>query len=125
MSHWIKVEITTPDKPEIVAAARICETTEEEAFTAFFRLWAYFDANTATGFMQGLKLSDLDKRAGISGFGKAMEQVGWITEDARGISIANWNRHNGKSAKARALMEKRVQKHRAMKQWERRDVTHM
>lgn len=117
MSHWIKVEITTPDKPEIVAAARICGTTEEAAFTAFFRLWVYFDSHTATGFLPGITIDDLDKRAGLKGFGRAMEQVGWIVQDARGISITNWNRHNGDSAKSRALNQKRMQRNRAKGQW--------
>ena len=117
MSHWIKVEITTPDKPEIVAAARICGTIDEVAFTAFFRLWVYFDSHTATGFLPGITIADLDKRAGLKGFGKAMEQVGWIVEDARGISITNWERHNGDSAKSRALNQKRMQRNRAKGQW--------
>lgn len=117
MSHWIKVEITTPDKPEIVASARMCGTTEEAAFTAFFRLWTYFDAHTATGFLPGITIADLDKRAGLKGFGKAMAQVGWIAEDSRGISITNWDRHNGDSAKSRALNQKRMQRNRAKGQW--------
>lgn len=117
MSHWIKVEVTTPDKPELLAAARLCGTSKGDTFLAFFRLWTYFDAHTATGIVQSLCLADLDQIAGVKGFGKAMGAVGWITEDATGIVINGWERHNGKSAKARGQMEKRVQKYRASKQW--------
>ena len=125
MSHWMKVEFSTPNKPEIRAAARFCGTTRANAFLAFFEVWSYFDQNTATGFIPNLIANDLDEICHVKGFGKAMIQVGWILEDARGISVTNWERHNGKSAKARVLMEKRVQKHRAAKQWERRSVTPM
>lgn len=117
MSIWIKVEIATPDKPEIVAAARLCGVSKADSFMAFFRLWAYFDEHTATGFVQGLCASDLDDMAGIKGFGKAMVRVGWLTEDETGITIKNWDRHNGDSAKKRALNQKRNQKYRANKRW--------
>ena len=118
MSHWIKVEITTPNKTEIRAAARICGITRERAFLAFFELWTYFDANTATGLLPNLSLDDVDDISHVENFGKALVQVGWIVEEAGGLSVTNWNRHNGKSAKARGLMEKRVQKHRAAKRWD-------
>jgi hypothetical protein len=117
MSHWMKVEVTTPDKPEIRAAARLCGTTRANAFLAFFVLWSYFDQHTATGFLPGLTLADLDDLSGFKGFGKAMQQVGWITEDGRGITVSNWDRHNGKSAKARAQTMKRVQQLRNNKRW--------
>ncbi len=118
MSHWIKIEVVTPDKPEIRAAARICGKTMPEAFCAFFRLWAYFDAHTATGFLPGLVLEDLDDIAKLRGFGQAMANVGWISADSSGISISNWDRHNGQSAKKRAMDQKRKQRERARRRWE-------
>jgi len=117
MSHWIKVEFTTPDKPEIIAAARICGTSRTNAFLAFFRLWAYFDAHTATGFLPGLVLEDLDDIAKLRGFGQAMANVGWISATDQGISIANWEIHNGESAKKRALNQRRMQRVRAKERW--------
>lgn len=118
MSHWIKIEVLTPDKPELRAAARICGSTVAVAFLAFFKLWAYFDQHTATGFIPGLIAADLDDISGLPGFGGAMVKVGWIAEDSHGISITNWERHNGNSAKSRAQNQKRMQRKRARKQWE-------
>jgi hypothetical protein len=120
MSHWMKVEFTTPDKPEMIAAARMCKASAGDTFLAFFRLWSYFDNQTATGFLPDLTTDDLDRIAGLSGFGKAMAKVGWIEQDTRGITIPHWEKHNGSSAKRRALTQSRVQKCRAAKQW----VTH-
>ena len=117
MSHWMKVEFTTPDKPELMAASRICNASQADTFLAFFRLWTYFDEHTDTGFVKGFTTDDLDNMAGLKGFGKAMVKVGWIEEDTRGISIVNWDKHNSNSAKRRALTLKRVQKCRAAKQW--------
>jgi hypothetical protein len=120
MSHWMKVEFTTPDKPEMIAAARMCKSSAGDTFLAFFRLWTYFDKQTATGFLPDLTTDDLDHIAGLPGFGKAMAKVRWIEQDTRGITIPHWEKHNSSSAKRRALTQARVQKFRAAKQW----VTH-
>ena len=117
MSHWIKIEVSTPDKPEIRAAARMCNCSKQRAFLAFFELWSYFDHHTATGFIAGVTIDDLDDIAHLSGFGQAMEQVGWVSQSETGITISNWERHNGESAKKRALNQKRNQKYRAAKRW--------
>jgi DNA replication protein DnaT len=119
MNLWIKIDVNTPDKPEIRAAARLCDISIPEAFLAFFKLWAYFDQHTATGFIPALNLADLDDLSGVKGFGRAMQHVGWLDEDTRGIAVSNWDRHNGESAKKRALALQRVQKHRAAKQWKK------
>lgn len=117
MSHWIKIEFTTPDKPELISAARICDTSRANAFLAFFRLWSYFDVHTATGFLPGLVPEDLDDIAKLKGFGQAMANIGWISANAQGISIANWEIHNGESAKKRALNQRRMQRVRARERW--------
>jgi hypothetical protein len=117
-SHWIKIEKSTPDKPEIRAAARICRVGKEKAFYAFFLLWSFFDSHSEDGFLPGLTLEDVDDTVGLKGFGQAMVNVGWLVADDMGINVANWERHNGKSAKARAQTMRRVQAHRARKRWD-------
>ena len=121
--HWLKVEKDTPDKPEIRTAARLCKVTREVAFHAFFKLWSFFDTHSVNGSLPGLALDDLDEAAGLAGFGRAMEQVGWLKVEPAGVTVANWERHNGKSAKARAQTMYRVQVHRAQKRWDPARVT--
>lgn len=43
-----------------------------------------------------------------------MEQVGWLVFDESGVSIPNFDRHNGETAKTRAQGTKRQQKRRSV-----------
>jgi DNA replication protein DnaT len=114
---WMKIETNTPEKPEIRTVARQCRCSKAEAFMAFFRLWAYFDQHTADGFIPGLVHDDIDEIAGLTGIARVLELVRWLTFDQSGIVISNWDRHNGESAKKRALAQKRAQTFRANQRW--------
>jgi hypothetical protein len=114
---WMKIETNTPEKPEIRTIARQCHCSKAEAFLAFFRLWAYFDEHTADGFIPGLVQDDVDEIAGLEGVGRTLESVRWLTFDQTGITISTWERHNGESAKKRALAAKRAQRFRANRRW--------
>ena len=103
---WLKVEKITPDKPEIGHIARACGISPVEAFAAWFRLWVYFDTVTADGDVRFLTPDDVDRVARQPGLGNALSSdqgCGWITFHAGGATITNWDRHNGESAKQRAL----------------------
>ena len=116
--HWLKIEKCTPDKPELRKAAKRCGVSRSDAFMAFFELWAYFDTHCEDGFIPGVSAADVDEIAGLEGFADAMVAVGWIIIDPMGLTVSNWDRHNGKSAKARAQTMRRVQAHRARKRWD-------
>jgi hypothetical protein len=64
-----------------------------------------FDAFSATKML-------LDRRVGVIGFCDAMIAVGWMQELNGKISLPNFDRHNGKTAKTRALTAKRVSSHK-------------
>lgn len=110
---WIKIETGTPDKPELRAAARTCRTTPASAFLAFFRLWSYFDEHSEDGHIAGFAPQDADEIARLPGFGNALGSAGWLVFDNHGVTIANWDRHNGKSAKRRAIDTERKRLERA------------
>lgn len=122
MTNWIKIEKSTPDKPELRKAARMCGVGKAEVFFAFFQLWSYFDSHCDSGFLPGLTREDIDDAAGLPGFAQALVYVGWLVVDASGVTIVNWERHNGKSAKVRAQTMRRVQAHRARKRWDPKRV---
>lgn len=107
---WIKVEKCTPDKPEIGFISRACDVTPEQAFAAFFRLWAYLDEQTADGEVKFLSPEDCDRIGKLPGLGNALSSdlgCGWVTFHQAGASIVNWDRHNGNNAKKRALSNRR------------------
>lgn len=107
MAKWIKVETHTPDKTELRHIARRCQCSKAEAFLAFFRLFVWLDEQTEDGQVEFFTAADADEIAGLPGFGEALQEVRWLTFDASGAMVANWERHNGKSAKRRCIEAER------------------
>lgn len=109
---WIKLERATPDKPEVWAIAEALGLEPDAAMGKLIRVWFWFDEQTEDGNARSVTNETLLKRidvlTGVSGFGAAMQKVGWL----EGTSIPNFDRHNGKSAKSRALSYQRVKRHR-------------
>lgn len=67
------------------------------------RFWSWLDRNTATG--EGIRASErhIDMLVGRTGFAAAMRQVGWLSGEDGALQVPHYDRHNGASAKARAL----------------------
>jgi hypothetical protein len=123
---WIKIEHWTQDKPEVFQMADLLNIDPDAVLGKLIRVWVWADQQTTNG-NAGVTLdalqdrcinvtrSLLDRLAGVPGFASAMEKVGWLKSDEAGLWFANFDRHNGETAKTRALTAKRVQKHRAKK----------
>ena len=124
---WIKFEVTTSDKMEVGLMADILKIDPDAVVGKLLRVWAWFDENTIDGnanvtqnaLQERYKCNAssvakalLDRRVGVVGFCDAMIQVGWMVEFDGAISLPNFDRHNGESAKKRAEGGKRVEKHR-------------
>lgn len=112
MAKWIKIETHTPDKTELRHVARRCECTRAEAFLAFFRLFVWLDEQTEDGQVEFFTAADADEIAGLPGFGEALQEVRWLTFGPTGAVVANWDRHNGESAKKRCLAAERIKRYR-------------
>lgn len=109
---WLKIEAVTPDKPEIFSIAKELGLSPDDVFGKCFRVWVWFDAHTTNGECNGAGVTEmlLDRYAGVTGFAKAMINVGWITDSDHGLAVHNFSKHNGESSKQRALTAKRVTK---------------
>lgn len=113
---WIKVCKDTPDKSELVILSERLEASHGDVFLWWFRLWAWADGQTADGFLPHLNVARIAKAARVpETFCHALgsEDVAWLypvdatkTRPA-GMMFAKWDRHNGKSAKKRALDSQR------------------
>ena len=112
MAKWIKVETHTPDKAELRQIARLCHCTKAEAFLAFFRVFVWLDEQTEDGQVDYFTPDDADEIGGLPGLGTALESVRWITFSHGGAVVANWERHNGKSAKKRIIEAERSRRYR-------------
>lgn len=112
--EWLKMELSTPDKPEIKRMARILSIDKDAVFGKLFRVWAWFDQNSVDGHVDGVVAADIDDIALQVGFANAMAEVHWITFDlsAQWVTLPKFDRHNGQTAKTRALKTERQAKWR-------------
>ena len=111
---WIKVEHTTPNKPEILRLARLLGVSRDDAFGKAMRFWLWCDGVTVDGRVDGVASHDIDAVVGADGVAVALVGVGWLEIDDENhvIHIPHFERHNGESAKARGLRAKRQAKWR-------------
>lgn len=109
---WIKIEVATPDKPEICAIASRLRMDEDMVVGKLVRFWAWVAQNQVYGSNLGVTLEFIDRLVGRKGFGAALCQAGWLIDADGIVSIPNFDRHNSNLARTRALTKTRVERHR-------------
>lgn len=112
--EWLKFECSLPEKPETLAIT-IAMGWDDPDLTVgkLMRLFRWFDQQTIDGNAPSVSAALLDRIIGVSGFVQAVANVGWIVIDGTSIHLANFDRHNGATAKSRALTAKRVANHKS------------
>jgi len=110
---WIKLQCTTPDKPEIVKMAELLSIDQDAVLGKCARLWIWADSQSVDGNALSVTDSFLDRLTYCPGFAKALRQVGWLSGREGLLMIPNFGRHNGQTAKNRALTNDRVKKNRS------------
>lgn len=110
---WIKFDTDTSDKPEVWQIANDLGVDSDAVVGKLLRVWAWFDDHTLDGNAPCVTKKLLDRAVGVAGFCDAMVASGWMLDDGATISLSNFDRHNGKTAKDRALTAIRVANHKA------------
>lgn len=112
--EWIKFESSLPDKPETLAITAAMGWDDPDLTVGkLMRVFRWFDQQTIDGNARGVTPALLDRLIGVTGFVQAMANERWVTVTEAGLTLRNFNRHNGASAKSRAKTAKRVANHRA------------
>ena len=114
---WFKVEHATLRKPEILEAAEYLNLGRRETLGIFLEYFAWLDQNlreSCNGTVSHITRKSLEDSLGCAGFTAMLEAIGWAKFDdaAHTLTVKNWARHNGSTAKSRALVRDRVAKHR-------------
>lgn len=112
---WIKCEACTPDKPEVFGIAAALNIDPDAVLGKLMRIWIWADQQTISGNAPSVTSALLDRIAGVTGFAEAMRKEGWLVggdSAGRGAEFPNFDRHNGQTAKQRALTSKRVKRFR-------------
>lgn len=105
---WIKMEACTPEKAEVLAiTVKMGWDDADKTVGVLFRVWRWFDQHTTDGNANSVTSALLDRIIGVTGFCHAMESVGWLVIHDDGLSLPNFEFHNGKTAKSRAQGAKR------------------
>ncbi len=122
---WIKLEHTTPDKPEVVRMAAHLNLDQDAVVGKLARIWIWADQNSIDGNALTVTDAFLDRVTACPGFAGALREVGWLSGRTGLLTIPNFDRHNGQTAKARAVTNRRVSRHRAQSESNGGSVTHV
>jgi hypothetical protein len=79
------------------------DSSEAAVVGGLYWLWATADQHTQDGLMPGLSLRQIDRKTGVQGLGKALCDIGWLSEMDAGVCLENFEEHNGQSAKRRCV----------------------
>jgi hypothetical protein len=109
---WIKFEIVTPDKPEVWEIADKLNLDPDAVVGKLIRMWIWFNTQTENGHASIVTKKIIDRDVGVNGFCDEVINVNWLHQNSTQISIESFDRHNGNSAKTRALGQKRKAKQR-------------
>jgi hypothetical protein len=110
---WVKFEVDTFEKPEVIKIADDLGIPEEHAAGCLLKVWCWFDKQSRDGHVNSVTEKYIDRVTNVTGFAQAMQSVGWLITSNEGLSLPNFDRHNGKSAKSRALASDRKRKERS------------
>lgn len=110
---WIKMRADLRDDPAVFKLAEILNVDELHVIGCLFCFWTWVDKHAVDGRVDGATSRLVDKVSMTSGFADALVAVGWIQVDESGVTIPNFQRHNGESAKERGLKNARQARWRA------------
>jgi len=129
-SNWIKVEVITPDKPEIFLISEKLNIDPDMVLGKLIRLWVWADQQIAISNADSVTDTEqmecksnasllskiaIDRIAFMPGFADALIHAGWLIQEDDSLFFVNFERHNGKNSKNRALTNERVNKSRNLK----------
>lgn len=109
---WIKITHWTPDKPEVFCVAELLKIDPDAVIGKLVRVWIWADQQIEDCCALSVTKASLDRIACVTGFSDALEKVGWLEQNKDGLVFSNFDRHNGATAKKRALAAKRMEKRR-------------
>lgn len=101
-ADWIKMRGNLWDDPRVTRLCDLCDCGEAQIIGGLYWLWAMADQHTENGLLPGLSIRQINRKTGITNFGEALCEVGWIEDRESAVVIERFEEHNGSSAKRRA-----------------------
>lgn len=115
---WIKLEHATATKPEVGHAAELLGEDRRYILGLLFDYWLWLDSHlddSRPGVVPNVSRKSLEDTLHCPGFAAVLESIGWakFDDETRTLYVIHWERHNGKTAKSRALEQKKKAAQRA------------
>lgn len=111
---WIKMRADLAEDPAVIGMASALGVDEDLIVGKLHRLWSWADRQSRDGHATGVTQIWIDRYIRCDGFAQAMVAVGWLEVEGASVTFPNFDRHNGETAKTRALGTKRKQKQRSV-----------
>ena len=107
---WIKIDTQLDKKPEVFKIASSLGIFRAEVVGHLVAVWAWFDQNSEDGVIEGCctMIDALTRPA----FADAMQEVNWLSCENNTIRLPNFDKHNGSTAKKRAMGQQRQERFR-------------
>ena len=111
---WIKWSVGLTKKREVAVLASRLKMSRREMAGTLMELWEWADNETMDGNVPGVDGAFIDDVIGVPGLAAAMASpdVGWLLIDNHGVIFPKFLKHNGQSAKKRALAADRKRQQR-------------
>lgn len=109
---WIKMRCNLDTDPAVFQIAASLEMDELAVVGRLWKVWAWADQHCADCNAVSVTRNVLDRITSTPGFADAMQKVGWLEGLDGALSFPHFDRHNGQTAKKRALTKNRVEKTR-------------
>jgi hypothetical protein len=110
---WIKMRIALADDPAVISIAARLSIDEFTVVGMLHHLWGWADTQSRDGHAPGVTNVWIDRYIRHAGFAEAMISVGWLEIDDSGVTFPKFDRHNGETAKTRALAAERKRNQRS------------
>jgi hypothetical protein len=111
---WIKMRASLQTHPKVVRIASALKTDRLRVVGGLHAVWCLFDEHSEDGFLCGYTPSAVDDLLGFPGFAEALIGIGWLASDGNdGLTLPEFDTHNGASAKRRAQENDRKRAERA------------
>lgn len=104
---WIKMRSDLSDDPAVFKIASVLKLDRFSVVGRLHAFWAWADKHAVDGRVDGASSLLVDDVVRGEGFADALVQVGWLLTGEDWLEVPNHDRHNGQSAKERALKNAR------------------
>lgn len=116
--EWIKIRVDLTDDPNVFLLSDLLDLDCPTTVGHLVAFWSWMNRHTSDGTGIKLTKSAIDRKINVSGFAESLIKIGWLSGEEMNFSIPMYERHNGNSAKARALDAEAKRIRRAMKSQE-------